>query len=330
MRGRTGVRRAHGVNIQTCSPQPRGLQAATKTMFSAPLYVLVLIPQHLHNMTFFSLFKVLFHRGRGSGDSGLDYGYLIRTNRRSPKKSSIHLAVISLLPNTEHEQGGTITQQDEEELDEANESVTSVEGQYASWRLFDPWLPQSNPESRRANSLGSWRKTRKVVLWTQVSIALLVLIFNGTWTIQTARTYTDSDAEDTRMIYTGDCDTVAWLNAALHVLINLLSTLLLGSSNYCMQILVAPSREDLRKAHSEQDWMDVGIPSFRNLARVKRERAAIWLILGTCSVRFRWTKEANNVHYRTLLDGSTSSLELGDLPFFPLRELRRPYRYLRL
>jgi hypothetical protein len=69
-----------------------------------------------------------------------------------------------------------------------------------------------------------------------------------------------------------------------HIIINILSTALLTSSNYCMQILSAPSREELDWAHAHGTWLDIGIISFRNLRYVKRERLVFWLILGLSSL----------------------------------------------
>lgn len=68
-------------------------------------------------------------------------------------------------------------------------------------------------------------------------------------------------------LYDGHCDKVKRLDLWLHLFINVLSTLLLGASNYCMQCLAAPTREDIDKAHGQNGWMDVGVPSVRNLRR---------------------------------------------------------------
>ena len=52
-------------------------------------------------------------------------------------------------------------------------------------------------------------------------------------------------------LYLGDCHFVKNANRWLHLLINALSTLLLGSSNYCMQLLVSPTPSELQKAHKK-------------------------------------------------------------------------------
>jgi hypothetical protein len=47
--------------------------------------------------------------------------------------------------------------------------------------------------------------------------------------------------------YTGDCETAGRLTTVMHLFINVLSSLLLGASNYCMQRLVAPTRKRLTR-----------------------------------------------------------------------------------
>ena len=81
----------------------------------------------------------------------------------------------------------------------------------------------------------------------------------------------------------GDARPMKKLGLTYHVLINILSTALLTSSNYCMQILSAPSREELDIAHARNTWLDIGIISFRNLAYINRRRMIFWFILGLSS-----------------------------------------------
>ncbi|KAK5050551.1 hypothetical protein LTR84_003832 [Exophiala bonariae] len=69
-------------------------------------------------------------------------------------------------------------------------------------------------------------------------------------------------------IFTGDCGTVQTMDLWVHLAINILSTLLLGGSNYCMQCLSAPTRMDVDAAHKKGKWLDVGVPSVRNLGAV--------------------------------------------------------------
>ncbi|ORX96965.1 hypothetical protein BCR34DRAFT_173944 [Clohesyomyces aquaticus] len=59
---------------------------------------------------------------------------------------------------------------------------------------------------------------------------------------------------------------------------------MIGASNYCMQILSTQNREELVKAHSKRYWLHIGVPSIRNLFRIRRDRSILWLILVLSSV----------------------------------------------
>lgn len=86
------------------------------------------------------------------------------------------------------------------------------------------------------------------------------------------------------LLYSGSCDKARSLNVLIHLVVNILSTLILGASNYCMQVLCAPTRDELVRAHAMQLWLHIGIPSFRNLRFIARDRAYIWLTLCLSSI----------------------------------------------
>ncbi|KAI0180072.1 hypothetical protein GGR52DRAFT_578517 [Hypoxylon sp. FL1284] len=51
-----------------------------------------------------------------------------------------------------------------------------------------------------------------------------------------------------------------------------------------MQVLNAPSREEVNEAHSKDSWLGIGVPSVRNVARVSKFKAWAWLVLLLSSV----------------------------------------------
>jgi hypothetical protein len=76
------------------------------------------------------------------------------------------------------------------------------------------------------------------------------------------------------------CAQAKTINTGVHVLINVLSTILLAGSNYCMQCLSAPTREQIDEAHRQSRWVDVGVPSIRNLFyTASRGNLILWLLL---------------------------------------------------
>ncbi len=65
---------------------------------------------------------------------------------------------------------------------------------------------------------------------------------------------------------TADLSLTKDLSLWLHLVINALSTLLLSASNYCMQCLSSPTREEINNAHAQSIWLDIGVPSVRHLS----------------------------------------------------------------
>jgi len=109
----------------------------------------------------------------------------------------------------------------------------------------------------------------------------LVLLFN----IVCAIVATASKPHDgIATIYTGDCAVASRLSNNLHLLINILSSSVLGASSYCMQRLVAPTREEIDKAHGRGKWLDVGVFSLRNLPNISKGRLAVWSLLALSSL----------------------------------------------
>ncbi|KAF9728855.1 hypothetical protein PMIN06_002451 [Paraphaeosphaeria minitans] len=89
------------------------------------------------------------------------------------------------------------------------------------------------------------------------------------------------------VLFDGNCDHARKLNSGLHLLINVLSTILLSSSNYCMQCISAPTRKEVDDAHSKGKWLDIGVQSVHNLRNICKNdwrRAMVWFLLGFSSL----------------------------------------------
>lgn len=81
------------------------------------------------------------------------------------------------------------------------------------------------------------------------------------------------------------CSNIRAYNIGIHVVLNVASTLLFGAATFCMQVLCAPTREAVDKAHQQRHWLDVGLQSPRNLYFAGPLRQVLWLVL-TSSVIF--------------------------------------------
>ncbi|ENH74955.1 hypothetical protein FOC1_g10002500 [Fusarium oxysporum f. sp. cubense race 1] len=86
------------------------------------------------------------------------------------------------------------------------------------------------------------------------------------------------------ILYQGPCSQSKTINLFLHLLLNVFSTLILASSNYFMQILNAPSRIELDRAHARSGWVNIGAPSMRNFLYLGPLKFTCWLILACSSV----------------------------------------------
>lgn len=81
------------------------------------------------------------------------------------------------------------------------------------------------------------------------------------------------------LLYQGKCSVSKNWARGLHFLINVLSTLMLAASNFCMQCLSSPSRDEVDIAHAQGKWLDVGVPSLKNLASIGVKQRMLWLAL---------------------------------------------------
>jgi hypothetical protein len=132
----------------------------------------------------------------------------------------------------------------------------------------------------------AWRRTHlsdwKFAVMVSASVSGVVLLVNVIFYIVVASRAGFQDGQG--YLYDGDCSKIRGINIGVHLVINILSTILIGASNYTMQILSAPTRKEVDRAHSRSIWLDIGIPSTRNLRSIGWKRVALWLILVLSSI----------------------------------------------
>lgn len=79
------------------------------------------------------------------------------------------------------------------------------------------------------------------------------------------------------------------LSRWIHLGISILNTALLAGSNYCMQCLTSPTREEVDRAHESGTCLDIGILSWRNVLACSRKRVCILVVLVISSVALHAT-----------------------------------------
>lgn len=143
---------------------------------------------------------------------------------------------------------------------------------------------QEKPKSRLHGFLlrymSSWAAglTRSTLT---AGLALCANIALYSWVYRTFNTKAGSGA-----LLRGSCRTVHAADTVIHLVLNVVSTCILGASNYCMQGLIAPTRKEVDLAHARKRWVHVGVQSIRNIQIVSWGRRIKWLLLAFTSVPF--------------------------------------------
>ncbi|KAI0898651.1 hypothetical protein F4806DRAFT_494311 [Annulohypoxylon nitens] len=118
-----------------------------------------------------------------------------------------------------------------------------------------------------------WRRTGfiNVLLVLVCGIVLLICLILSL--------KTGSSLNGTTIIYSGHCNDTSNLDIILHLLLNLLATGVLTSSNFFMQVVASPSREEVNTAHASFLSLDIGVLSTKNLRHISYFKGSSWVIL---------------------------------------------------
>ncbi|KAJ5951286.1 uncharacterized protein N7479_009699 [Penicillium vulpinum] len=124
----------------------------------------------------------------------------------------------------------------------------------------------------------------KFTIFLACMTSLIVFLFNLIFMLYTISH--DRQDDTVGILYEGDCKKVHHLDLGFHLLINVLSTALVSASNFGMQCLAAPTRQNIDRAHQKGKWLDIGVPSIRNLFHVSKGRSLLWICLAFSSLPF--------------------------------------------
>ena len=135
------------------------------------------------------------------------------------------------------------------------------------------------PKSTGRRLFSGWRFPVTVCAAT----AIVVFVINAVVTIWVATNPRFPMRGGVGLLHRGSCATSKRATIWLHLVINILATLLLSAGNYSMQFLSSPTRKEVDRAHAEKKWLHIGVLSFRNLKVISSERLVLWLILAVSS-----------------------------------------------
>lgn len=146
---------------------------------------------------------------------------------------------------------------------------------------FAPFLEEATSGSDRNSSQKrpAWIKGVYFCAYATAALLLLNTVLISVAGGLASRHSGSGGSSNSKVVYNGSCAITSRWNTALHFIINILSTGILAASNYCMQTLVAPTRDEVDLCHAKRRWLDIGGSSFRNLFAIPFNRLGLWLIL---------------------------------------------------
>lgn len=159
-----------------------------------------------------------------------------------------------------------------------------------------------------------WRKAVMVATATTGAVALINIILGVVF----AKRYPTND-KGLVTLKQGDCEAVKRINTMVHLAINILSTALLGASNYTMQCLGSPTRAEVNAAHLKGKSLYIGVPSIRNFLHMNPLKGVLWLCLclSTLPLHFLYVGVICFNHCTTInLLNKSDSILGGIRPFF--------------
>ncbi|TLD22192.1 hypothetical protein PspLS_08162 [Pyricularia sp. CBS 133598] len=120
-----------------------------------------------------------------------------------------------------------------------------------------------------------WKRTGiyNILLACTCGLTLVILLFISlSW-------QEEQSILGTTRIHRGRCKDTARLSIILHLFLNIISTGILASSNFFMQIVTSPSRSEIDDAHEYLRSVDIGLQSLRNLRWLSPFKKICWLFL---------------------------------------------------
>lgn len=138
----------------------------------------------------------------------------------------------------------------------------------------------------RRKGIGQWifsTKRDRALLACTLGIGFIFILNTSIFIFFATRNGLQENLND---LYSQTCHNVEIIDMVIHLLINIFSTIVLAASNFCAQILSAPTRGEVTEAHEKGDWLDIGAPGFRNLlgCRIAFKRKVLWVGLALSSV----------------------------------------------
>ncbi|KAJ5240576.1 uncharacterized protein N7469_002167 [Penicillium citrinum] len=151
-----------------------------------------------------------------------------------------------------------------------------------SW-LWDPSKTNTElADGQNSSHSRDWTKGVIICAWVEAAVLFLNILLTIT-AVGIAYSGRSQAGFSFASLLTGKCSTAKNWTSGLHLIINILSTAMLGASNYCMQCLASPSRSQVDEAHEKQVWLRIGAPNIWDLLRRQRGKRQLlgWILFLT-------------------------------------------------
>ncbi|KAK0649217.1 hypothetical protein B0T16DRAFT_127146 [Cercophora newfieldiana] len=162
-------------------------------------------------------------------------------------------------------------------LEADNESPRELPPRPRSWRQF----------------MTGWRRAALYLLIfiTFLSLTLLTALLVSLFGLaDSPGAVSDKNGASTStLLFRGYCETSTQYNFWAHLLINFIASGVLASSNFFMQVIVAPTRADVDRAHAKGTALEIGVQSFTNLFHVATRNKIFWLLLCVSTIPLHLT-----------------------------------------
>ncbi|KAK7428354.1 hypothetical protein QQZ08_005111 [Neonectria magnoliae] len=178
--------------------------------------------------------------------------------------------------------GDTVPGEAEDEqghLLQTSAPATTEADRYANAKHLSQYIPELEPENLRPKKMKRRMAKRTAMFRVQMTVVALVVAIHLGVTVWAVLTF-PPDSRGTGTFFWGNCSSIRTADKAAHVVLNVLSSLFLGAGSYCMQILIAPSREEIDCAHRKGVALEIGVPNLKNLKRVESKRVVGWVMIG--------------------------------------------------
>ena len=138
-------------------------------------------------------------------------------------------------------------------------------------------IDKALPDTPEPSKWSGWRLAIRVLL-SFTSIVLVVNVSLLGWGLSKS-----GSATGIVKLYEGSCDSMRSRFPWMHLPINVCGTLLLASGNAAMQIILAPTRVEIDRAHPRKP-LDIGLMGTKNWPFLMRWRQIVWLLLAVSSL----------------------------------------------